>query len=74
MLFGDVTVERIIHSLQSEGLDVRVDMESFGLYKISLPALNSIVTFSAEETQIDAPTKKIRDYLRKIVCANFYIL
>jgi integrator complex subunit 9 len=74
MLFGDVTVERIVHSLQREGLDLHVEMKSFGVYEINIPVLKAIVTFCTEETEIDAPTKQIRDYLRKVVCGNFYIL
>jgi integrator complex subunit 9 len=74
MLFGDVTVERIVHSLQSEGLDVDVVMKSYGLYQIDVPSLQSHVIFCTEETQINAPSKHIREYLRKVVCSNFYIL
>merc|ERR1712130_238575 len=62
MLFGDVNVERIVHSLQSEGLDVNVAMQYYGMYNITVPSISANISFCTEETEINAPTKHIRDF------------
>ncbi|KAL9642190.1 hypothetical protein ABK040_007192 [Willaertia magna] len=80
MLFGDVSVEKIVLKLQAEGFDdifvtaPNSQIHGYGTYTIDIPALSSKIVFNAEDTLIEAPNESTRKYLKEILMQNLYML
>lgn len=78
ILFGEVTIENILRSLQKRGyMALTVTEPEMGVYRIDIGAEASLI-FSANETKIetknDAKKTKIRQDLKQVVIENFYVM
>lgn len=77
MVFGDVSVEKIVKHLQMEGFDkisVLSDPSEYGTYTIEIPQLDSKIIFNAEDTTIETPDETSRHYLKELLMQNLYML
>ncbi|KAG2387221.1 hypothetical protein C9374_001553 [Naegleria lovaniensis] len=77
MVFGDVSVEKIVKHLQMEGFDkisVHSDPSEYGTYTIEIPQLDSKIIFNAEDTTIETPDETSRHYLKELLMQNLYML
>jgi len=85
LLFGDVSVQAIIKSLQQRGYDdIKLSESEYGVYKIEIAALQAIIHYCAQETKIEllaslaqdslARQSKVRNELKQIIIENLLIL
>jgi len=76
MVFGDISVEKIVKHLQVEGFEFTVQTKAseYGTYLIEIPQLESRIIFNAEDTTIEAPDESSRLYLKQLLMQNLYML
>ncbi|EFC41975.1 hypothetical protein NAEGRDRAFT_80530 [Naegleria gruberi] len=76
MVFGDISVEKIVKHLQVEGFDnitVLTSPTDYGTYTIVIPQLGKII-FNAEDTTIETQDETSRQYLKEVLMQNLYML